>query len=67
MAEKIDQAKETAIRNDERQRIAAEVQQLREERIGILADCSPTSSQRAFNQGNVNAYSAVLNLLGVRS
>lgn len=66
MGETIDQAKETAIRNDERRKIAAEVQQLLNDRMGALNGCGPNSPQRPIHQGGIVALTAVLAKLGVR-
>jgi len=64
MAETIEQAKETAIRNDERRKIAAEVQRMRQEKIDNIFNVKLLSPQR--DQGAIGAYSAVMKLLGVK-
>jgi len=66
MSETIDGAREAAIRRDERQRIAAEVRQMREDKLSAL-EGKELSYRRARYEGHVTAYSAVLARLGERA
>lgn len=62
----IDQALEISIRNDERQKFAAEVQQLLNDRMGALNNCSPNSPQRPILQGGIVTLAQVLAKLGAQ-
>ena len=61
-----DEAKEISIRNDERRKIATEVQQLLNDLMGKLSICGPNSPQRPMHQGGVVALTQVLAKLGVK-
>lgn len=62
----IDQAKEAAIRADERRVFAAEVQAMLNEKLAILSEPGGPC-RRARYEGHVTAYSAVLARLGERA